>query len=139
MHDQIKVTLYSAYLLNNENYNSVSLLSVSIDYDFMNSFCRCLLKNVNFRDYHGDFLVIFPRFSNCFSPFPLVFLNVSVGVSMIALGASRVSPQGFIVSYFRFWGKIMTVQKVMWSPSYKNIMNSCSLKNYIEIYANEDG
>ena len=53
-------------------------------------------RKLNSRGYHCDSLdVMFPRFPNCFLPFPLVFPHVSPNVSTVSFG---ISP----VSYFRF-------------------------------------
>ena len=56
------------------------------------SFC---FRNLNSRDYHGDYLnVMFPR-PNCFLPFHLVFPHVSLGVSTVSFAVSPVFPQCF--------------------------------------------
>ena len=90
---------------------------------YMLPFC---FGNLNFRNYHGDSRnVMFPRFPNCFQPFPLVFPHVSPGFLLFPGTAS-------IVSYFRFCGDIipfgLRIKKNpginMISSDFMNIRNS---------------
>ena len=70
--------------------------------------------NLNSRACQGDSLnVMFPRFLNCFQPFPLVFPHVSPGVSTFPHSV-------FPVSYFRFFGCISALHKSLCKGSVKN-------------------
>ena len=89
-----------------ENYYHEQLAKISpcLKYS-INAYHKYILplcfRKVNSRDNHGDSLnVMFPRFPNCFLPFPLMFLHVSAGVPTVSFGVSLVSLQYFLCFLF---------------------------------------
>ena len=60
--------------------------------------------NSNSHDYHGDSLIVmFPRFSNCFLQFSLVFPHVFPDVSTVSSAFLQFPGSVPPVSYFRFY------------------------------------
>ena len=92
-----------------ENYYYEQLAKISTCAKFSSDAChRYILPfcfgNFKSCDYHGDSLnFMFPRFANCFLPFPLVFPHVSPGISTVSFGVSPVSTQCFPCFLFRIY------------------------------------